>query len=45
MPRSQAKKETEDFKLKFIKKTLESQFLEKRIQAMKDLNEVVQEYS
>ena len=31
----------EVFKLKFIKKCLESKFLEKRIQGIKDLNEIV----
>ena len=33
----------EVFKLTFIKKCLESQFLEKRIQGIKDLNEIVNE--
>ena len=39
--RSEAQDATEIFKLKFIKKCLESQFLEKRIQGIKDLNEFV----
>ena len=33
----------EVFKLKFIKKCLGSQFLEKRIQGIKDLNEFVRD--
>ena len=33
----------EVFKLKFIKKCLESQFLEKRISGIKDLNEILNE--
>ena len=44
MPRKQALKETNDFKLKFVKKCLQSEFLEKRIQAVKDLNEIVTEH-
>ena len=41
--RKAANLETEVFKLKFIKKCLESQFLEKRIQGIKELNEVISE--
>jgi len=43
MPHYQARKEMEVFKLKFIKKCLECQFLEKRIQGLKDLNDMVVE--
>lgn len=43
MPDSQAKEEMEVFKMRFIKKCLESQFLERRIQGIKDLNEVVKD--
>ena len=41
MPREKARQEMEFLKMKFIKKCLESQFLEKRIQGIKELNEVV----
>lgn len=43
MPREEAIAAMEVFKLKFIKKCLESQFLEKRIQGIKELNEIVRE--
>lgn len=41
MERSAAHHEWQVFKLQFIKKCLESQFLEKRIQGIKDLNEII----
>ena len=43
MTRQEAKQEQDVLKLKFIKKCLESQFLEKRIQGIKDLNDNIKE--
>ena len=43
MTEAEATEAMEVFKLKFIKKCLESQFLEKRIQGIKDLNEFVRD--
>ena len=41
MPKTQALQETNIFKLKFVKKCLQSEYLEKRIMGIKDLNDII----